>query len=331
MYYADKIGILKDIFGANKLHLETDSLVVDGKSYPIIEDVIVILDTGQYPLSLKKRLKKEEKVEQNRVDFASDIQFTFGSEWQKFSEILPEHDEEFQRYFDLIDVNSLLNSRVLDLGCGIGRWSYFLKDRCKELILLDFSESIFVARRNLAEAKNAIFFMGDLMHLPFRDDFADFIFSLGVLHHLPTNGLNEVRRLGRFSPYLLIYLYYSLDNRPIYFRVLLSMVTLIRNLVSKIRNPLFRSIFTYLVALLVYTPLIWLGKVVKPLGFSSRIPLYDTYCDKGLKRISQDVYDRFFTGIEQRFSKKEILTLKDTFSSVVVSEHLPYWHFICKR
>ncbi|MBU1262610.1 class I SAM-dependent methyltransferase, partial [bacterium] len=180
MYYADKIGILKDIFGANELHLEADSLVVDGRSYPIIEDVIILLPTGQYPPSLKKRLQIKDDEQQTKVNFARDIQFTFGSEWQKFSELLPEHEDEFHKYFDLVDVNGLSDSRVCDLGCGIGRWSYFLRDTCKELVLLDFSESIFVARRNLAQSKNTIFFMADLMNLPFRDNFADFIFCLGV-------------------------------------------------------------------------------------------------------------------------------------------------------
>jgi len=229
-----------------------------------------------------------------------------------------------------VDLPGLQNARVCDLGCGIGRWSYFLKNKCRQLILVDFSEAIFVARQNLRDVENPIFFMGDLQTLPFRNDFADFLFCLGVLHHLPTNALEEVRRLKRFTPQILIYLYYALDNRGFYFQHLLSMVTALRLMTSKVRSPSFRTIFTWFAAFIFYLPFLALGKAVHPLGLSHHIPLYEAYQGKSLERIRQDVYDRFFTRIEQRFSKKQILALKDTFDEVTISNQLPYWHFLCQ-
>ena len=70
---------------------------------------------------------------------------------------------------------------------------------------------------------------------------------------------------------------------------------------------------------------------MRPLGLASKVPLYDFYRGKSLRRIRQDVYDRFFTRIEQRFRKEEILALRDTFREVVVSDDPPYWHFLCRR
>ena len=264
-------------------------------------------------------------------DFAGDIQFTFGEEWHGFPEILPEHEKEFQQYFDLVDLGSLANARICDLGCGIGRWSNFLKDRCREMVLLDFSEAIFVARENLRGASNALFFLGDLRRMPFRDDFADFLFSLGVLHHLPTGALEEVRALSRRAPTLLVFLYYALDNRPAYWRGILSAVTVVRLALSRTENPRLRSALTWALTIGVYMPLISLGHAVRPLGLASKVPLYDFYRGKSLRRIGQDVYDRFFTRIEQRFRKEEILALRDTFREVVVSGDPPYWHFLCRR
>lgn len=300
---------------------------MDARSFPIIDDVIVLLDPAQYP----PVLSNERKVEEQLPDFAKDIQFTFGEEWKKYPDILPEDKNAFFQYFDLVNLPDLSDARVCDLGCGIGRWSYFLKDACRELVLLDFSEAIFVARNNLRNTNNAIFFMGDIKRLPFRKDFTDFLFCLGVLHHLPTNALDEVRSLKTYAPNLLIYLYYALDNRPLYFRILLSIVTMMRNLVSRNTNSLFRSIFTRLVAIGVYLPLINLGRILKPVGLSQYIPLYEAYNKRGFRGICQDVYDRFFTRIEQRFSKKQISTLTDTFSDITISEKLPYWHFMCRR
>lgn len=311
-YYTDKIATLKDLFGAQNVEAGTDSITVDGRRYPVVDDVIVLVD----------------EVDSSA---ARDIQYTFGAEWTRFPSLLDEHQGEFAQYFDLVDLTQLLESRVCDLGCGIGRWSYFLRPHCRELILVDFSDAIFVARRNLAAANNVLFFKGDLTCLPFRRDFADFIFSLGVLHHLPTPALDQVRRLSAFAPRLLIYLYYALDQRPAYFRVLLGAVTRVRVACSRWRSPAARDAFTWAVALGVYWPLSAVGRLLSLMRLGRNVPLADTYAGKSIQRIRQDVYDRFFTSIEQRFRRDEIMTLRSTFSRVVISDGLPYWHFLCER
>jgi hypothetical protein len=47
--------------------------------------------------------------------------------------------------------------------------------------------------------------------------------------------------------------------------------------------------------------------------------------------LEQNAYNRFFNRIEQRVSRREIEALRDTFSEVVISESMPYWHFLCRR
>lgn len=332
MYYENKLQLLKDMFGAERVVLDRDSLEVDAARYPIVGDVIVLLDPSQYPSGLKRRLELAEASNEPAPEhFARDIQVTFGEEWREFPEIMPEHEIEFRQYFDVVDLGTLADKRVCDLGCGIGRWSHFLRERVNELVLVDFSEAIFVARCNLGDADNAIYFMADVKRLPFRENFADLICCLGVLHHLPTNALDEVRNIGKYAPKLLIYLYSALDSRPIYYRALLPVITAIRQVVCHIEDTTFRTAFTWAGALLLYMPVIWLGFLLKPFGLSKYVPLYDFYHNKTLTRIRQDVYDRFFTRIEQRFSQREILELRDTFSRITVSDQIPLWHFLCER
>jgi SAM-dependent methyltransferase len=316
MYYQDKLDTLRDLFGTPDVSLTPAGLRVGSLTYPIVKDVIILSDPH------------------HRTDpatFAEDIQFTFGEEWKTYNTVLPEHRQEFTEYFDQVDLNSLQQSRVCDLGCGMGRWSYFVKDHCKEIILVDFSDAIFMARKNLAQSSNALFFMCDLKRLPFRENFSDFLFCLGVLHHLPTPCLEEVRRLKSAAPKLLIFLYYALDNRPWYFQALLKGVTGLRLAVSKVRGQTFRKGFSWAGTWFLYLPLILIGRVLQIVGLGRFVPLYEYYHDKSLRRIEQDVYDRFFTRIEQRVSRQEILGLQDTFRKVTVSEHFPYWHFICER
>ena len=198
-------------------------------------------------------------------------------------------------------------------------------------MLVDFSEAVFVARRNLSEAENALFFMADIKQLPFRDNFADLVYCIGVLHHLPTDALGEVRGLAKYAPRLLIYLYSALDGYPVHFRIMFALVNLLRGTVCNIRNAAFRLIFTWIAMVVLYLPMIAIGILLRPFGLSGRVPLYEFYHDKSLQRIRQDVYDRFFTRIEQRFSRAQIATLKDTFSTITISDGLPVWHFLCER
>jgi SAM-dependent methyltransferase len=333
VYYAGKIESLKDVFGARDVRVAPGRLCVDGREYPVVDDVVVLLPPSQWPAAVRERLGAGggARGAEPAAPIAGDIQFTFGAEWQRFPRILPEHEKEFSQYFDLVDLAGLAGRRVCDLGCGIGRWSFFLKDACRELVLVDFSEAIFVARRNLSSAGNALFFLGDLERLPFRADFADLVVCLGVLHHLPTGALDQVRALGRLSPTLLVFLYYALDNRPRYWRALLAAVTAVRLPLSRVCSAPARSALTWALALGVYVPLVALGRAARPFGLERFVPLHEFYRDKSLQRIRQDVYDRFFTRIEQRFERDRILSLRDAFGEVAVSERPPYWHFVCRR
>ena len=313
MYYANKVAALQQIFGVVDVEVKPHSVRVGRAEYPVRDDVIDVM------ASTAGR------------DFAEDVQYTFGAEWQEHRAILPEHATEFAQYFDLVDLRSLRDARVCDLGCGSGRWSFFLKDHCRELVLVDFSEAIYVARDNLRRADHCLFFKGDLLSLPFAPNVADFVLSLGVLHHLPVPCLDAVKSLARLAPRLLIYLYYALDNRPPFFRVLLRLVDGARPKLSGIRSPRFRRAFALFGAVAVYRPLIALGHALQPLGLGSHVPLHDVYRGKSTQRIQQDVYDRFFTRIEQRVSRTQIEALGKDFTEVRVSDALPYWHFLIIR
>lgn len=329
LYYLDKTAEVADVLGARDVLVDDGSLVVDGHRYPVINDVIVLLEPRDYTERVRAVLGSNHQEEPTKSGIASDIQFTFGLEWSSFSDILPEHEREFREYFDLIDLDALSDARICDLGCGTGRWSYFLRDKCRQLILLDFSDSIFIARENLRDCTNALFFMGDLTALPFRKGCADLVICLGVLHHLPVPALYAARRLRKLAPRLLIYIYYAVDNRPIYFRAVLAIVSAVRRMTCRIRATRARNAIAWAATIAIYAPLIAVGRVLSPMGMGKFVPLYETYSGKSLGRIQQDAYDRFFTPIEQRLPKSSIQQLSDTFDTVTISPNLPYWHFLC--
>ena len=257
-----------------------------------------------------------------------DVRRSFSEEWQTYGAILPEHEEEFAAYFDIVDLGSLSDSLVLDLGCGSGRWSAKLATNCGAVALVDFSDAIFVARDNLREVGNAVFFRGDVTQLPFADDCVDFLFSLGVLHHLDRPCLPAARDLMRLGPQGLFYLYYALDNRPTYYRRLLTGVTASRRALGRVQSEKARRRISRALAWGVYRPMVGIGELVAKVGVKAPVPLYESYRGKSIDRIEQDAYDRFFTSIEQRVSRDQIHQAFPPPYSVRFSEEEPFWHFL---
>lgn len=329
-YYADKGALLGRILGVEDVRAEGDWVIAGQRRYPVVDDVIIALPPERIPASVRRRLPPEAPHARAATPFAEDIQHGFGAEWTAFPDVLPSHRDDFLAYFDLVDLDGLAGKVVADLGCGSGRWATFVAARGAQLIAVDYSEAIFVARRNLSGSEG-VFVMADVLDLPFAADAFDFAYCLGVLHHLPVDALSAVDRLLRHSPALLVYLYYALDKRPWHFRALLRAVSALRTRLAAIRAPRTRQAIATLIAAVVYVPLAALGRLLRPLGAARWLPLAETYAGQPWRTLRTDAYDRFFTSIEQRFSRDRIESLHGPGTTVTVSDQPPYWHFLLTR
>ena len=109
----------------------------------------------------------------------------FGYEWSWLSSISEKNEIEFRSYLGEILPEGFASRVVLDAGCGMGKFLYFTgKYGAKDAIGVDLaSGSVERAYKNTMHLENVHVVQADLLHLPLKRCF-DFIYSIGVLHHL---------------------------------------------------------------------------------------------------------------------------------------------------
>jgi ubiquinone/menaquinone biosynthesis C-methylase UbiE len=257
----------------------------------------------------------------------------FGLEWEKFNQIDLKNTESqniFEDYFDLIEWKNLnLKGHAIDLGCGTGRWARLVAPKFKQMSLLDGSDkSINVAKKMLSNHKNIKFVHADLKNIPSEDNAYDFAYSLGVLHHVPNvnKALKEINRILKPGSPFLVYLYYSFDNAPYWYRLIWNASNLFRKMICKLPKN-FKMIICEIIALLVYLPLARTSFLLEKMKVDiSYMPL-SYYRNKSFYTMRTDSLDRFGTTYEKRYSRMEIeqLLLSQGFNSVKFSDKKPYW------
>lgn len=104
------------------------------------------------------------------------------------------------------------SDRVLDIGCGNGRFVYFTRPSCRELVGIDAGAHF--APEPLATVDLA---RGDIRVLPFADASFDKAFSLDVLEHLTEEGvvqvLSEARRVLRPGGQFFLYSHVMMSSK----------------------------------------------------------------------------------------------------------------------
>jgi SAM-dependent methyltransferase len=185
----------------------------------------------------------------------------FGFEWQTFNQQIKDtymtDKAHFLDFIHPIAEDFFDGKFVLDAGCGMGR---FLKLGAEfgsmEIIGIDLSQSVEAAYQNTRHLVNAHVVQANIFALPFRNVF-DYIFSIGVLHHLdnPQQGFCQLVKLLKRNGSISVWVYSRENNHWV-----AALTPLRKHITSRLPKPVllgashFIGIFLYLLLQLVYRP-----------------------------------------------------------------------------
>lgn len=257
----------------------------------------------------------------------------FGDEWSRFDQTHLSEEELlkiFSQYFTIFPWHLLSKDSIgFDLGCGSGRWAKIVADRVGELHCIDASiDALNVAKRNLMNKNNCKFHLASVDAIPLKDNSMDFGYSLGVLHHIPNTyeGIKAcVTKLKQGAPFL-IYLYYALDNRPSWFKLIWKTSNAIRLLTSRLPYSC-RYWISQLIASFVYFPVTRAALYFERMGVNIESFPLSVYRHYSFYTMRTDALDRFGTFLERRFTAKEIQQMMEDagLERILFKDSSPYW------
>ncbi len=263
----------------------------------------------------------------------------FGDEWGRFHAFSDEDVEAGGKEYcaDLVSDDDLAGRRVLDLGCGSGRWTRYFARRAGFVEAADPSAAALVAARATADLPNVRVIQASVAGLPYAEASFDVVASVGVLHHVPDTAaaIAELAPLVRPGGLVYLYLYYDLEGRPWYFRAAFAGSTVLRQVISRLPRAL-KLAMCDVAAVTIYAPLVGLAAMIKHVAPHSRayqaVPLH-FYVGKPWKIIRNDALDRLGTPLERRFSKTDIVDMleKVGLTSIRFGDAMPRWRVVARK
>ncbi len=126
----------------------------------------------------------------------------FGWQWREFVELYDEYEAQFLDWIHPLQPDFFKDKVVLDAGCGNGRHAFYAaRYGAREVVAMDLSDAVDTAYANVGKLSNTHVVQADIYHPPFLKQTSggpfDFIYSIGVLHHLsePEAGFQSLVRI----------------------------------------------------------------------------------------------------------------------------------------
>lgn len=116
---------------------------------------------------------------------------SFGYQWNNYARLQLDsfngtsfsHD----RFYSITewDPRELKDKRVLDVGCGAGRFAEIALNAGAQVTAIDLSDAVDACQRNLGGSPSLNVVQASIYELPFRPQTFDYVYCIGVVQHTP--------------------------------------------------------------------------------------------------------------------------------------------------
>lgn len=276
-----------------------------GRVYPITNGIPRLLPKRDPSISNEKM---EEEV------FAKLIEH-FGFEWMEFHEYRPEYLQEFLSWIYPLSLSDFRDNIVMDAGCGMGRHLCIVAHYADEVVGVDISQSIDVAKEICGERDNVHLIQADLCTLPLTRNVFDLIYSIGVIHHIPipSKAIKEIVRVLKNGGLFHMWVYGSENNA----------------LMTKIIEPYLKKITTRLAPRGLLWLSLFLASFLDIVARLSRIGLFEALLPNSeylksiaaftLRHKQNIVFDLLYAPLARYFTKDEVYGLIENAGLEIVS------------
>ena len=257
---------------------------------------------------------------------------SFSDQWVRYDQSGMENKEAYKiykNYFSIFPWDKLPKSAEgFDMGCGTGRWAKFVAPKVRKLHCIDPSNAIKVAKKKLKKFDNIEYHQKSLDDSGLKLKSQDFGYLLGVLHYVPDAkaAIKSCSKLLKPGAPILLYIYYSLDNRPLWFKWLWVMSNFIRLIISKLPK-FFNFLICDIIAFFIYYPFARISLMVEKIGIDCKnFPLH-FYRNLSFYVMRTDSRDRFGSPLEKRYSKNEIRQMMTDagLEKIKFKNSVPFW------
>ncbi len=163
----DLVPFVQPVTGA-PLHKQATELVApDGTSYPIIDGIPRFVDSANYAAAFGLEWSVHTETQ---LDSRSGLNLT---------------RERLERCLGT-SVESLRGKRILEAGCGAGRFTELMVQAGAFVHAIDLSIAVEANSRNIGGRDNYVVAQASLLEPPFPKAAFDIVFCLGVLQHTPS-------------------------------------------------------------------------------------------------------------------------------------------------
>lgn len=159
------------------------------RTYPVLDGIPRLLPDSwqEHRERLPPGLARRERVDRVEIrrfrSMHGSTRDSFGFEWARHPASRREESRDFFRRTTGLDEASLGGRRVLDAGCGMGRYLEVAAELGADVVGLDLSRAVERAARETARPGRVQLVQGDILAPPFAPESFDVVYSIGALHH----------------------------------------------------------------------------------------------------------------------------------------------------